>query len=73
MYVVEHSSDAVKYAIRTRFPFDSMNIGDHFYIDDYQKAQSARVAAIQFVRRYSLDWKFSVRKMDSGWRLFRVN
>jgi hypothetical protein len=43
-----------------------MGIGDNLFINDFKKAESARVAAIQFVRRNHLCWKFSLRKMDGG-------
>lgn len=49
-----------------------MGVGDNLFIDDFKKAQSARVAAIQFVKRNHLGWKFSLRKMDGGWRIFRT-
>jgi hypothetical protein len=57
---------------RTRYPFDRMTVGDSLHIDDFRQAESARVAAIQFVRRRALDWRFSLRKFPDGWRLVRV-
>jgi hypothetical protein len=49
-----------------------MIIGDCMFFEDFKNAESARVAAIQYVRRKNLQWKFSIRKMNDGWRLFRV-
>jgi hypothetical protein len=49
-----------------------MSIGDSLFIHDYRKAESARVSAIQYAKRHHLGWRFSIRKMDRGWRLFRI-
>jgi hypothetical protein len=50
-----------------------MGVGDSIWIDDFRVAQSARVSAINFTKRYDLGWKFGIRKMDKGWRIFRIN
>ncbi len=56
-----------------RYPFDQMGVGDSILIDDFRLAQSARVSAINFIKRHDLGWKFGIRKMDNGWRIFRIN
>ena len=56
-----------------RYPFNQMGVGDSIWIDDFRVAQSARVSAINFTKRYDLGWKFGIRKMDNGWRIFRIN
>jgi len=58
---------------RTSYPFNQMDVGDSFLLTEQKKAESARVAALLFARRKSLEWKFSVRKVTDGWRIFRVN
>jgi hypothetical protein len=58
--------------LRIRYPFGSMNIGDSIRLDDFRKAESARVSAIQFAKRQGLNWKFSLRKDRHGWTLHRV-
>jgi len=55
------------------YPFMQMDVGDSFLLTEYKKAESARVAALLFSRRKSLQWKFSLRKVSEGWRVFRVN
>ena len=55
-----------------RYPFNRMGVGDSFFIDDFRIAQSARVSAINYSKRHALAWKFSIRKMENGWRIFRV-
>jgi hypothetical protein len=57
---------------RIRYPFDQMKAGDCIHFDDFRRAESARVAAIQFVRRRGLDWRFSMRKSCDGWRIIRI-
>ena len=56
-----------------RYPFNEMGVGDSILIDDFRLAQSARVSAINFIKRHDLGWKFGIRKMDNGWRIFRIN
>ena len=58
---------------RTSYPFIRMDVGDSFLLTEQKKAESARIAALLFARRKSLEWKFSVRKVTDGWRIFRVN
>jgi hypothetical protein len=56
-----------------RYPFNQMGVGDSIWIDDFRLAQSARVSAINFIKRHDLGWKFGIRKMDKGWRIFRLH
>jgi len=58
---------------RASYPFMQMDVGDSFLVTEYKKAESARIAALLFSRRKSLQWKFSLRKVSEGWRVFRVN
>ncbi|NBW26009.1 MAG: hypothetical protein EBR89_11545, partial [Betaproteobacteria bacterium] len=44
-----------------RYPFDQMGVGDSILIDDFRLAQSARVSAINYIKRHDLGWKFSIR------------
>lgn len=66
------TSDQQSIPHRNRYPLEEMRVGDCLFIEDYKVAQSARVAAIQFVKRRNLDWRFSIRKMRDGWRIFRI-
>lgn len=72
MFTISKSSDIILYPTKIRYAFDEMAIGDNIYITDFRKAESARVSAIQFSKRKKLGWRFSIRKMDGGWRLFRI-
>lgn len=58
---------------KTVYPFANLQcVGDSLFLDDYKKAESARVAGIQFVRRHQLEWKIGIRKVDGGWRILRT-
>jgi hypothetical protein len=57
---------------RVLYPFETMTVGDCLFISEFRKAESARVAAIQFVKRRGLDWKFSMQKSRDGWRIQRI-
>ncbi|MFM9992865.1 MAG: hypothetical protein ACKVOY_15650 [Burkholderiaceae bacterium] len=51
---------------------ESMDVGDSIFCDDAKKAQSLRVLSYYLVKSRNLSWKFVFRKMDSGWRVIRV-
>lgn len=55
------------------YPFATLAaVGDSLFIDDYKRAESARVAGIQFVRRHQLAWKIGIRKVNGGWQILRT-
>lgn len=73
MFTLEKASDAtLLFRERTMYPFATMGIGDSLIMNEFKKAESARVAAIQFVKRRGLDWKFSMQKSREGWRIQRI-
>jgi hypothetical protein len=57
---------------RTRYPFSDMEQGDSILFTDERQAASARVAAVRFAKRYHSEWVFTLRKVENGWRLWRV-
>ncbi len=73
MITLEQANDTIPlFAERPQYPFQSMNIGDSLFLSEFRKAESARVSAIQFVKRRQLDWKFSIQKSREGWRIYRI-
>ncbi len=72
MFVIDKASDALVPAERVSYPFAAMVVGDSILIEDFRRAESARVAAIQFSRRRKGACKFSLRKTREGWRIYRV-
>ena len=56
-----------------RYPFLQMEVGDSLLIDEFRVAQSARVSAINFIKRHELAWKFGIRKTGEGWRIYRFH
>jgi hypothetical protein len=67
------SHSPIPVSSRAVYPFASLQqVGDGLLIDDFKKAESARVAGIQFVRRHHLDWKIGIRKVTNGWRVLRT-
>jgi len=73
MFVVEKTPPEALVSGRVTYPFQQMELGDSFFINNYRKAESARIAAFQFCKRHANEWKFTMRKMDGGWRLIRIN
>lgn len=72
MFVIDKAADVQVPAERMSYPFAAMVVGDSILIEDFRRAESARVAAIQFSRRRNGACKFSLRKTREGWRIYRV-
>ena len=72
MFVIEKASEAHQPSERVSYPFRDMFVGDSILINDFKRAESARVAAIQFAKRRGGACKFSLRKTREGWRIFRI-
>ena len=62
----------VVFPSRGAYPFEDMDPGDSFFLPDKDKANAARVASIRFRRKHQPNWNFKMRKVDGGWRLWRV-
>ena len=46
--------------------------GDSLFFDQLNEAHSMRVLSYYFLRTRNLDWRFTFRKIDKGWRLIRT-
>lgn len=57
---------------RSKYPFGEMETGDSILFKLRKQAESCRVAALRFSRVHQPDWTFSLRKVDNGWRLWRI-
>jgi len=58
---------------RAKYPFRDMEPGDSILFPNKKQANSARVAALRFVRMHEQDWQFTLRKVADGWRLWRAS
>lgn len=72
MFVIEKATEERQPSERVSYPFRDMFVGDSILINDFRRAESARVAAIQFSKRRGGSCKFSLRKTREGWRIFRI-
>lgn len=72
MFTLDRTTPPEMVLERLQYPFSVMEIGDSLHIQDFRKAESARVSAIQYIKRHQLDWKFSMKKCRDGWRIFRI-
>jgi hypothetical protein len=72
MLTITKSPEKLDIPVRYRYVFQGMDIGDSLFFDDFKLAENARIAAIQYVKRNRLNWKFGIRKMNDGWRIFRM-
>lgn len=57
---------------RTKYPLRDMLPGDSILFKDRNQANSARVSAMRFVRTQKPGWKFQLRRVENGWRLWRI-
>lgn len=57
---------------RTKYPFSDMLPGDSILFTKSKPANSARVSALRFVRSHANDWQFQLRRVENGWRLWRI-
>jgi len=71
-YSIDKYRDEFSYSVKNIYPFSQMTVGDSFLIDDFKKAESARVSAAYFSKCSKKGFKFSLKKMNDGWRLFRI-
>ena len=58
---------------RSKYPFGEMEAGDSILFGVRKQAESCRVAALRFTRVHQPEWVFSLRKVDGGWRLWRIS
>jgi hypothetical protein len=58
---------------RSKYPFGDMEPGDSILFGLGKQAQSCRVAALRFTRVHQPKWVFTLRKVDGGWRLWRIS
>ena len=61
----------------TKYPYKELEVGDSYLVKlkKYSKSKHASIssAAAQWVKRNELDWKFTVRKVDEGIRVWRTH
>ena len=57
---------------RSKYPFGDMYPGDSILFVEKPAADSARVGALRFARSQEPAWKFSLRRVKDGWRLWRI-
>ena len=58
--------------VRSKYPFHDMEVGDSILFTNRPAAESARVCAMRFTKAHQPEWKFSLRAVDKGWRLWRI-
>lgn len=57
---------------RTKYPFREMEPNDSILFKDKKNADSARVAALRYAKSQQPAWSFTLRRVEDGWRLWRV-
>lgn len=57
---------------RSKYPFADMEVGDSILFREKAQANSARISSMRFVRVHEPKWKFVMRKVEDGWRMWRT-
>ena len=55
-----------------RFPFDKMEIGDSLFFEELTQVESAQNAGHQYGKTHKNGFKMTRRKVDNGYRLWRI-
>lgn len=55
-----------------RYPFDKMEIGDSLFFEELTEVESAQNAGYQYGKTRNNGFKMTRRKMDNGYRLWRI-
>ncbi len=50
----------------------TLEIGQSLFFTELKQAQSLRALSYYMIKSRGLNWKFTFRKMDRGWRLIRI-
>lgn len=56
-----------------KYPFEKMQVGESFFVDNITKRSSAITAANAYGKKHSPEWKFASRLEGKGFRIFRVS
>lgn len=71
MLTIDTQVPAPRARERQSYPFMDMRVGDSFLITDPELVRNARSAAWMFGKRHQ-GVRFSCRRVEGGWRLWRV-
>lgn len=71
MLTIDTQIPAPRVRERQSYPFMDMRVGDSFLIVDEDLVRNARSAAWMFGKRHQ-GVRFSCRRVEGGWRLWRV-
>lgn len=52
--------------------WEYMEVGDSVYFDDCKTADSAGMSLRQYIRVHKLSWKITIRKENTGKRIWRT-
>jgi len=70
MLTIERNVPAPDWQRREKYPFPNMAVGDSFLLTKAALVKNARSAAWMYSRRHG--GRFSCRKVEGGWRIWRV-
>lgn len=74
MYKIEKDVPLVEWkrGPKYTYPFGDMQVGDSFFVRAEPRFRGLHNSALNFVRKHEPDKKFSVRRVEGGFRCWRV-
>lgn len=55
-----------------RYKFEDMEIGDSFFFEELPEVESAQSSAKGYAKRHNPEFKMTRRKVEGGYRLWRI-
>ena len=57
---------------KKRYPFARMVVGDSFFFEELTEVESAQNAGYSYAKRHNPAFKMTRRKVEGGYRLWRI-
>lgn len=57
---------------KKRYPFAKMAVGDSFFFEELTEVESAQNAGYSYAKRHDPAFKMTRRKVEGGYRLWRI-
>lgn len=69
---IESGIPVEKYRAKKKYPFSKMEIGDSFFFVELPEVESAQNAGKGYANRHNPDFRMTRRKVEGGYRLWRI-
>lgn len=67
-----HTEKSIPIPTVRRYRFEQMAIGDSFFFEELSEVESCSSAAYSYARTHGNGFKMTRRKVDGGYRIWRI-